>query len=62
LLEENSDGVWVFSYRQNASRCSDDFSTTGTVKTMRSDVLTVDQTTGQTGDALWGGVIDVNGS
>jgi hypothetical protein len=51
----------VFSYAQNAKRCDpDEFNKVGgTVKTYRSDVLTLDETTGQTGDASWGAVVDV---
>jgi hypothetical protein len=57
---EDDDGVIVFTYTQNAGRCDEEFgSSDGTVKTFRSDVLVVDETTGQTGDALWVGVTEV---
>ena len=54
------DGVTVFTYTQNAGKCDEEFEgQAGTVKTFRSDYLVVDETTGQTGDALWVGVTDV---
>jgi hypothetical protein len=58
-LRRGADDAWIFTYRQNASRCGEGFATDGTVKTFRSDVLTEDPSTGQTGDALWAGVVEV---
>ena len=57
VVEEGEDGVIVFTYTQNAGRCDEEFEgQDGTVKTFRSDYLIIDETTGQTGDALWVGV------
>ena len=48
----------VFTYVQNSSECCSEFATSGTEKEFYSNILTIDETTGQTGDPLHVAVTD----
>ena len=52
-IRHNSDGSYSLTFTQNDGECCDEFKGSGSIKEIKSDILTVDDTTCQTGDCLW---------
>ena len=55
---ENNDQITTLTFVQNSNKCCKEFQTSGTVKTFNNLYLTIDESTCQTGNCLWVGLID----
>ena len=58
ILDTSNPEEVYLTYIQNSSSCCSEFATPGTEKTFYSNILTKDETTGQTGDPLYVAVTD----
>ena len=58
VLDTSNPDEIQLTYIQNSSSCCSEFATPGTEKTFYSNIVIIDETTGQTGDPLYVAVTD----